>query len=48
MSAADFAILAGIAATCLSFFLMLVVSMQPLGSWPAKTARRGDVEPGKL
>ena len=48
MSAADFAILAGCAAAGLVFFVLLMVSMLPLSNWPAKTVRRGDVEPGHL
>ena len=48
MSASEAAILAGIAAAGLVFFSMLVVSMRPLSNWPAKQARRGDVEPGRL
>jgi hypothetical protein len=48
VSAAAFAIIAGLAAAGLVFFLLVVVSMQPLSNWPAKTARRGDVEPGRL
>jgi len=48
MSLTAAAILAGIAAACLVFFSLVVVSMQPLSNWPSKQARRGDVEPGKL
>lgn len=50
MSAAEAAVLVGIAAAGLVFFSLLVVAMLPLSNWPAKQARarRGDVEPGKL
>lgn len=48
MSAADVAVLAGCAAAGVVFFSLLVVAMLPLSNWPAKTTRRGDVEPGHL
>ena len=48
MSAAAVAIIAGLAAAGLVFFSLLVVAMMPLSNWPAKQARRGDVEPGHL
>jgi len=48
MSLPAAAIIAGLAAASLVFFSLVVVSMQPLSNWPAKLARRGDVEPGKL
>jgi hypothetical protein len=48
VSAAAFAVIAGCAAAGLVFFVLLAVAMLPLSNWPAKTARRGDTEPGKL
>ena len=48
MSAPEAALVVGLAAGALVFFLMLSVAMLPLGGWSAESQRRSDVEPGVL
>lgn len=48
MSAADAALVLGLAAGALVFLSLLSVAMLPLGGWSAEDPRRGDVEPGVL